>query len=311
MWLVEGAGADPAGDALPGVAIRAVRMDDVLADVPTFTAFPVAVPLYLNPFPALQPGGVFNTNDSRVLNAAWRGDRLVASQTVAGLFSARARWYDLSTAGLAPALRQSGEVNPGLLVSTYYPSVEVNPAGDLGMTYMQSSYRQYVSVYVTGQKSGAAPGSMQPGVLVRAGQGTYLGTRGGDYSGISVDPVDGTFWAANEYARSSFDLWGTWVANFAISSTGAPSREATLAPREADAAGANIPAGGGPNDPGRTAGAGPVGLRPGGGVAAGGRRTDRAPGLPRGGPDRVPGGPGAAPFLLQPGEWFPSGGPGG
>lgn len=218
MWLVEGAGADPGGDALPGITVRAVRMDNVLGEA-TFTSFPVAVTPYLNPFLALQPGGVFNTNDARILNAAWRGGRLVASQTVAGLFAAHARWYELNTNGAVPTLTQSGEINAGLLVSTYFPSIEVNAAGDLGLTYMQSSFRQYVSVYVTGQKLRAAPGTLQTGVLVHAGVGTYLGTRGGDYSGISVDPVDDTFWAANEYSRSSLDLWGTWVANFAISST--------------------------------------------------------------------------------------------
>ena len=53
----------------------------MLSDSPTFTPFPVAVAPYLNPFPALQPGGLFNTNDSRVLNAAWRGGRLVARTT--------------------------------------------------------------------------------------------------------------------------------------------------------------------------------------------------------------------------------------
>jgi hypothetical protein len=305
MWFVEGAGADPTGNALPGLAIRAVRMDGVLSDAPTFTAFPVTVAPYLNPFPALQPGGIFNTNDSRVLNAAWRGDRLVASQTVAGLFSARARWYDLSTAGAAPTLRQSGEVNPGLLVSTYYPSIEVNPAGDLGMTYMQSSYRQPVSVYVTGQKAGAATGAMAPGVLVRAGQGTYLGTRGGDYSGISVDPVDGTFWAANEYTRSTLDLWGTWVAHFSISSSGAGSRAAALPPPSAgDAAGAKIPAGsGGADAPGGVAGRRPVGL-PGDGRVVGGRRAHPGRWPLRVAPDLFLRGPGAAPIRLQPGEWF-------
>jgi large repetitive protein len=229
MWLVEGAGADPGGDALPGTTIRAVRMDNVLGAA-TFTPYSVAVTPYFNPFPALQPGGIFNTNDARILNAAWRGGRLLASQTVAGLFAAHARWYELNTAGVAPALTQTGEINAGLLVSTYYPSIEVNVAGDLGLTYMQSSFRQYVSVYVTGQKQGAAPGTLQAGVLVHAGVGTYLGTRGGDYSGISVDPVDDTFWAANEYSRSSFDLWGTWIANFAISATISPRRAAGLAP---------------------------------------------------------------------------------
>src|SRR5207302_1358882 len=87
-------------DLLEGVA-------DVLSSSPSFTAFPVAVAPYLNPFPALRPGGLFNTNDSRILNAAWRGNRLVASQTVAGLFTAQARWYDLNVGGV-PTLTQSG-----------------------------------------------------------------------------------------------------------------------------------------------------------------------------------------------------------
>src|SRR5262249_51984683 len=218
MWLVEGAGSDPSGDALPGTTIRAVRMDNVLSSNPSFMDYSIPVGLYLNPFPALQPGGIFNTNDARILNAAWRGNRLVASQTVAGLFTAQARWYDINVASV-PTLTQSGRINRGFLVSTYFPSIEINAAGDLGLTYMESSYREYVSMYVTGQKSGAAPGTMQPGVLVHAGQGTYLGVRGGDFSGISVDPANDTFWAANEYSRSSLELWGTWVANFTV---GAP-----------------------------------------------------------------------------------------
>ena len=83
-------------------------------------------------------------------------------------------------------------------------------------------------------------------MLVHAGVGTYLGTRGGDYSGISVDPVDGTFWAANEFSRSSLDLWGTWVANFSISATAAAARGAGLAPpTKHDAAGANAGLGSG------------------------------------------------------------------
>jgi len=58
MWLVEGAGADPAGDALPGTTIRVVRMDNVLGEA-SFTSYAVAVTAYLNPFPALQPGSLF------------------------------------------------------------------------------------------------------------------------------------------------------------------------------------------------------------------------------------------------------------
>jgi hypothetical protein len=300
MWLVEGAGADPAGDALPGTTIRAVRMDNVHGEA-SFTSYAVAVTPYLNPFPALQPGSLFNTNDSRILNAAWRGNRLVASQTVAGLFAAHARWYDLSTTGLAPALTQSGEINPGLLVSSYYPSIEVNRAGDLGLTYMQSSFRQYVSMYVTAQRQGAAPGTMQPGVLVHAGVGTYLGTRGGDFSGISVDPVNDTFWAANEYSRSSLDLWGTWVANFALTSTGSPLHAAGLpTPHEHDPAGTNTaPGNGALNGFGRNADAGLIELLPADGGVDRERGTVGAR-LPQSEPDLFFSIPSAGLFELHP-----------
>jgi hypothetical protein len=266
MWLVEGAGADPTGNALPGTTLRAVRMDNVLSSSPSFTAFPVAVPPYLNPFPALQPGGLFNTNDSRILNAAWRGNRLVAAQTVAGLFTAQARWYDLNVGGV-PTLTQSGRISRGFLVSTYFPSIEINAAGDLGLTYMESSYREYVSMYLTGQKHGAVPGTMEPGVLVKAGQGTYLGIRGGDFSGISVDPVNDTFWAANEYSRSSFDLWGTWAANFTVGLP--PSAALGFARQDAAAGTITGPGGGGLSISGADVGSGLAGTfpEPGGAVS--------------------------------------------
>jgi hypothetical protein len=270
MWLVEGAGADPSGNALPGTTIRAVRMDNVLGSSPSFTAFPVAVPPYLNPFPALQPVGLFNTNDSRILNAAWRGDRLVASQTVAGLFTAQARWYDLNVGGV-PTLTQSGRISRGFLVSTYFPSIDINAAGDLGLTYMESSYREYVSMYLTGQKHGAAPGTVEPGVLVQAGQGTYLGIRGGDFSGIAVDPVNDTFWAANEYSRSPFDLWGTWVANFTVGLPPSAALWFAQKPAPQDAAADTItgPGGGGLSVPGAGVGSGLAGIfpEPGGAVS--------------------------------------------
>src|SRR5262249_23022532 len=66
--------------------------------------------------------------------------------------------------------------------------------------------------------------TMQAPVLVKAGTDTYFGTRAGDYSGITVDPVTGTsFWAANEYARFFLSYWGTWIANFSLSAPPPPS----------------------------------------------------------------------------------------
>jgi FG-GAP-like repeat/FG-GAP repeat len=100
---------------------------------------------------------------------------------------------------------------------------------------MQSSATQYMSMYVTGQRFGVDPaGSMQPPVLVMAGQAAYhdnghggtgtLGSvtnpyRAGDYSGVAFDPNNiNSLWAANEFAlNAGFAGWGTRVVGFSVS----------------------------------------------------------------------------------------------
>ena len=69
--------------------------------------------------------------------------------------------------------------------------------------------------------AGDTAGTMQAAVKVPNGSGQANYTdfanphRAGDLSGINVDPVDGSFWAANEFANSQATAnWGTAVANF-------------------------------------------------------------------------------------------------
>jgi hypothetical protein len=86
------------------------------------------------------------------------------------------------------------------------------------MTYMQSSVREYVSMYVATKPVGTPLGVMGNGVPAAAGLGLMtFSERTGDYSTVEVDPTDGTtFWAANEYigADGSTDLWRTHIASF-------------------------------------------------------------------------------------------------
>jgi len=205
---------------------------------PTFFDFDVAVPSYVvgaggaTP-PANQPSAnQITTNDSRILNVVYRGGQLIASQTVgtaAGV--ANARWYhfnvNITAAHPQPTLTQSGNIARTSL-STYFPSVEMNANGDIGMTFMESGATEYMSMYVTGRKWTDALGTMQIPRLVKTGDAAYSAFgdsspfRAGDFSGISVDPSDGSFWAANEYATArNFQLqslanWGTWIGNFTI-----------------------------------------------------------------------------------------------
>lgn len=258
MWPALMHGAE-AGEAMyfveasasgAGSKIRVVKMTDKLSSDPTFEDFGVQVPNYSWAVNPTQPDGAnFHITNigTRMLSAAWRNDHLVTGHGVGSDGVAHARWYEIDTSSAKPSLIQSGEIDAGPGIHTYLPALDIAPNGDIGMTYVQSSTDAgdangdgfkdgYLSMYVTGRKADDPLGTMQPPVLVKAGEATYLVEdqvpnvdvdpppyRVGDFGGIVVDPVDGTFWAANEYATASLPLspvfdanWGTWIVNFEI-----------------------------------------------------------------------------------------------
>lgn len=214
MWFVEEQSYNG------GNNIRVVKMANQLSANPTFTTYDVPVNSYSAPVNAPQAGGgSFETNDARMLNAEFRDGRLVATHAVGISGRTMARWYEFNTTGVSPTLTQQGNVDPGAGIHTYFPSIAINNSGDIGITYMQSSSSQFVSMYVTGQAFGSVPGTLAESVLVKAGNENYSGFRGGDYSGITVDPVTDTFWAANEVSLNGpapNPLWSTWIGEFAV-----------------------------------------------------------------------------------------------
>ncbi len=245
MWFVEEA------SFFDRSQLRVVKMTDVLSNPPTFTSTEITVASYGFPPAATQKGGgkFIETNDTRILNVEWRDDRLVASQTVGLSGAARARWYEFDTTDLS-APTQQGTIDQGLGIHTYYPSIAIAENGDLGMTFMQSSSSQFMSMYVTGQLAGAAAGSMQTPILAKAGTRNYIAfdcdqnqigetnvCRAGDYSGITIDPtVPDRFCAANEYATSaapssSSANWGTWISCFTLTPVHDLALTALIAPK--------------------------------------------------------------------------------
>ena len=230
-----------------GGFVTVVQMTNKLSANPTFTDTKVLVPHYVFPPDAAQKdGATLDAGDGRILSAAWRDGRLVATQTTRDDTTqvAQARWYEFNTSGAAPTLTQVGQINQGSGVATFRPAIDIAPNGDLGMTFVESASSEYLSMYITGRKATDPAGTMQAPVLVKAGVAPLRIIRGGveftsdlrtgDYSSVSVDPLDGSFWAANEYVFRALanppparaDNWATWIARFTISATPSPATAA-------------------------------------------------------------------------------------
>jgi hypothetical protein len=226
MWFVE------RGTSGANSTIRVIQMTNVLSSNPTLRTTSISVPSYGSPPRAAQPGDTLPAStatrglgDTRILNADYVGGLLVAGHTIGSGGLARARWYEFDTTGSLPSLVQSGTIDQGPGVHTYYPTVALNSEADIGMTFMESSSSEFLSMYVTGQSvNDFGAGTMQTPVVTHPGTSFYSSGRIGDYSGITADPADGyTFWATNEYKRNS--TWNTGIAAFGVSpDTSAPSR---------------------------------------------------------------------------------------
>jgi hypothetical protein len=208
--------------------VHVVTMTNYLSKSPTYVLTDVPV----KPYAALilladqptAPGSVF-TNGTQFTQADWRNGKLVTAHSVFeaddDYAKSRVRWYQFDTTGAEPTLIQQGSIHPGPGVSTYQGSIAQDAAGNLAMTYMQSSAHEYVSMYVATKLVGTPLGVMGNGVPAAPGGGLMpVSDRTGDYSTVEVDPTDGrTFWAANEYigADGSTDIWRTHIASFQAS----------------------------------------------------------------------------------------------
>jgi uncharacterized repeat protein (TIGR01451 family) len=229
MWLV--------GEAGNNRSINVIKMSSPLANA-TFQTTNLAVNSYSTVLPPRNPNqSVITSNiDSRILKSAEANNTIVATHAVsASSTEDDIRWYSISVSGGTPVLKDQGNISAGNDTYLAYPSIDINSAGNIGMTYDRSGFdssSDFMSMYVTGRVPGDPAGTMETPVLVPAGTGKanysdFSPTgRQGDLSGINVDPSDGSFWAANEFANTESGAnWGTAVANF----TPAPSIFADLA----------------------------------------------------------------------------------
>jgi hypothetical protein len=214
-----------------GSALRIWQASGLHYNSLTFTSTDVPVTAtYSEPIAADQPGapGSGATDSSFVISVDWRNGELVTAHhgsSVSTATSGDKAIVDEFNAPLGgtPTLNQEIVVDPGAGVDTYYPAAAINANGDIGITYMESSTSEYISMYETIQAAGAPAGTYSTPVDVAPGQSTMpYAFRLGDYSTALTDPNDNTsFWASSEFAPqdSGSDIWATYTAEFSATSS--------------------------------------------------------------------------------------------
>ena len=146
-------------------------------------------------------------------------EALVVNHSVTAGTSIGVRWYELRAQPRAPSRCSSrGPTRPDASYR-WMGSIAQDQAGNMGLGFSTSSSTLHPAIAYTGRLAGDAAGVMTQGeATIVAGAGSQTGnlTRWGDYSAMTVDPIDDcTFWFTNEYipANGSFN-WKTRIASF-------------------------------------------------------------------------------------------------
>lgn len=208
-----------------GSAIRSWSITGLLTGTATANATDLAVNAYGEPVNATQPGGGgIATNNAWLISADWRDDVMATAHNATtpgdGGHTTHAIWYEVNTnGGGTPTLKDQGVISSGAGVHSYMPSVALDANGDLGITYIESSAGEFMSMWVGIHAAGAPAGTTATTVAKQSTHTLVDNSRSGDYSNTVVDPSNpNTFWSSNEYspAGSNTDIWATYVASYTV-----------------------------------------------------------------------------------------------
>jgi len=129
------------------------------------------------------------------------------------------RWYEVRnvTSG-TPSVFQQGTLDTGDGTHRWMGSIAMDKAGNIALGYSASSSSVYPAIRYTGRLATDPLGTMaaETSIIEGGGSQTQNLSRWGDYSAMTVDPVDDcTFWYTNEYLTSNGTWnWHTRIASF-------------------------------------------------------------------------------------------------
>ncbi len=113
-------------------------------------------------------------------------------------------------------IKQQGTYQPDSN-SRWMAGIAMDKVGNIALGYGVTSSTMFPSIAYTGRVPTDPLGTLEAEATVIAGTGSEIGTyRWGDYTSMSVDPVDDcTFWYTNQYLKSSGDFnWSTRIVLF-------------------------------------------------------------------------------------------------
>jgi hypothetical protein len=148
-------------------------------------------------------------------------EALVANHSVAPGTGAASgiRWYELRISGGTPSLFQQGTYAVDSN-SRWMGSVAMDKVGNIAAAYNVSGTALQPSIRFATRAPADAAGTLGAESSIIAGTGSQTATlsRWGDYSALTVDPVDDcTFWYTTEYLKTNGTFnWSTRIASFKL-----------------------------------------------------------------------------------------------
>ncbi|NCT18575.1 MAG: hypothetical protein COZ75_09485 [Flavobacteriaceae bacterium CG_4_8_14_3_um_filter_34_10] len=129
------------------------------------------------------------------------------------------RWIELRTDGVNPwTIFQEGTYAPADNNSRFMGSLAMDAAGNMGMGFQIASGTLPVGIRYTGRFDGDPLGQMTVAeTTIIDGIGVQTNSnRFGDYTHLTMDPDNFTFWFTGEYFSSN-NFWRTRIASFSLS----------------------------------------------------------------------------------------------
>jgi hypothetical protein len=166
------------------------------------------------------PGESVDSLSPRAMNKAQqRNGSIWLTQTVRSSNRAGVRWYEVTNLATTPTIRQQSTFIPNDGLYRWMPSLAVDKQGNMAIGYNTGSRTVNPGIRYAGRLTTDALNTLgQSETSLIAGTGapsTGNFNRWGDYSEMSVDPVDGcTFWFTGEYYATTGANWQTRIGSF-------------------------------------------------------------------------------------------------